>query len=206
MWSPIAAGLLTGKYRRGQQPPERSRQLTGWDESPVRDEGALYDIVDELVAIGDARGLSAAQVSLAWLLGRPGVSSLIVGARTEQQLADNLAAAELHLTEDERTRLDRVSAPALIYPYWHHAKSRLRPGSVVPNGRRPAATPNGTSARSTSVTQHRQSADSAVAGKPLLELMDAGRSGGTGVSSSRLPGSCCTAVFMREIPRARRLR
>ncbi|TBB14988.1 aldo/keto reductase (plasmid) [Rhizobium ruizarguesonis] len=134
VWSPLAAGLLTGKYRRDQQAPEGSRQLNGWGEPPVRDEDALYNIVDELVAIGDVRGVSAAQMSLAWLLGRPGVSSLIVGARTEQQLVDNLAAADLHLTDDERARLDRVSAPALIYPFWHHAKSasdRLGPHDIV---------------------------------------------------------------------------
>ncbi|MBY5766669.1 aldo/keto reductase [Rhizobium leguminosarum] len=135
VWSPLAAGLLTGKYRRDQQAPEGSRQLNGWGEPPVRDEDALYNIVDELVAIGDARGVSAAQVSLAWLLARPGVSSLIVGARTEQQLIDNLAAADLHLTDDERVRLERVSAPALIYPFWHHVKSasdRLGPHDIVP--------------------------------------------------------------------------
>nr|WP_276330407.1 aldo/keto reductase [Paracoccus versutus] len=61
VWSPLAAGLLSGKYRRGQQPPEGSRQLSGWGEPPVRDEDALYNIVDELVAIGDARGVSAAR-------------------------------------------------------------------------------------------------------------------------------------------------
>ncbi|WP_415853687.1 aldo/keto reductase [Sinomonas sp. G460-2] len=135
VWSPLAGGLLSGKYRRGKQAPEGSRQLTAWDEPPVRDDDALYDIVEELVEIGDARGVSAAQVSLAWLLGRPGVSSLIVGARTEQQLVDNLAAADLQLTSDERERLDKVSAPPLIYPYWHHAKSasdRLGPHDIVP--------------------------------------------------------------------------
>ncbi|MDS2171852.1 aldo/keto reductase [Nesterenkonia sp. CL21] len=136
VWSPLAAGLLSGKYRRGQDAPEGSRQLTGWGEPPVRDVDALYDIVDELAAIGDARGVSAAQVSLAWLLGRPGISSLIVGARTEQQLTDNLAAAELVLTDEERARLDAVSAPPLLYPYWHHAKSasdRLGPHDIVAN-------------------------------------------------------------------------
>jgi diketogulonate reductase-like aldo/keto reductase len=80
--------------------------------------------------------MTSAQVSLAWLLGRPGVSSLVVGAKTEQQLLDNLAAADITLTETERGRLDEVSAPPLIYPYWHHAKSasdRLGPHDIVPN-------------------------------------------------------------------------
>ena len=123
VWSPLAGGLLSGKYRRGQQGPAGSRQLTDWDEPPVRDPDALYDTVDALVEIGEAHGVSAAQVAIAWLLGRPAVSSVIVGARTDDQLADNLAAAELQLSDEERARLDAVSAPPLLYPYWHQAKS-----------------------------------------------------------------------------------
>jgi len=68
-------------------------------------------------------GVSAAQVGLAWTLGRPGVSSLIVGARTEEQLADNLAAVEVELSQDERRRLDELSALPLLYPFWHQAAS-----------------------------------------------------------------------------------
>jgi diketogulonate reductase-like aldo/keto reductase len=62
-------------------------------------------------------------VAIAWLLGRPGVSSVVIGARTDEQLADNLAAAELELSAEERSRLDEVSAPPLLYPYWHQAKT-----------------------------------------------------------------------------------
>jgi len=123
VWSPLAGGLLSGKYRRGEEGPAGSRQLSGWEEPPVRDEDALFDIVDVLVEIGEAHGVSAAQVALAWTLGRPGVASLVIGARTDEQLEDNLAAAELQLSADERDRLDRVSAPPLLYPYWHQAKT-----------------------------------------------------------------------------------
>ena len=123
VWSPLAGGLLSGKYRRGQEGPEGSRQLTDWNEPPVRDEDALYDIVDALVEIADAHDASAAQVALAWTLGRPGVASVIIGARTDEQLADNLGAADLELTGEERTRLDELSAPPLLYPYWHQAKT-----------------------------------------------------------------------------------
>jgi aryl-alcohol dehydrogenase-like predicted oxidoreductase len=123
VWSPLAGGLLSGKYRRDEQGPEGARQLTEWDEPPVYDEEALHDVVDVLVEIADDRGVSAAQVALAWLLGRPGVSSLVIGARTDEQLADNLAAADLELSAEERTRLDEVSAPPLIYPHWHQAKT-----------------------------------------------------------------------------------
>src|SRR3954452_6439108 len=98
VWSPIAGGLLSGKYRRGQDGPEGSRHLTDWNEPPVHDEDALYDLIDVLVEVGEAHGVSAAQVTLAWLLARPGVTSLVIGARTDEQLSDNLAAASLELT------------------------------------------------------------------------------------------------------------
>jgi aryl-alcohol dehydrogenase-like predicted oxidoreductase len=121
VWSPLAGGLLSGKYRRGQEWPAGSRHLTDWGEPPIRDLERLYDIVDALVEIGAARGASAAQVALAWLLGRPGVATVVVGARTSEQLADNLGAADLVLADDERSRLDEVSALPLIYPHWHQA-------------------------------------------------------------------------------------
>jgi aryl-alcohol dehydrogenase-like predicted oxidoreductase len=134
VWSPLAGGLLSGKYRRGQEGPAGARQLTDWDEPPVRDEDALYDVVDALIEIADGHGVSAAQVALAWLRDRPGVASVIVGARTDEQLADNLAAAELVLADDELARLEQVSRPPLIYPYWHQAKTaadRLGPADLA---------------------------------------------------------------------------
>ncbi len=123
VWSPIAGGLLSGKYRRNQQAPEGSRHLTEWSEPPVHDQEKLYDIVDKLVQIGDGHGVSAAQVALAYVLAKPGVTSVIVGARTEEQLTDNLAAADLSLSEDELTALDEVSKYPLPYPFWHQANS-----------------------------------------------------------------------------------
>jgi aryl-alcohol dehydrogenase-like predicted oxidoreductase len=132
VWSPLAGGLLSGKYRRDQDAPE-GRHVEGWDEPPVYDTDKLYDTVEVLVEISEGRGVSAAQVALSWLLGRPGVASVIVGARTDEQLADNLEAAELELSEEERQRLDEVSAPPLIYPFWHQAKTasdRLGPADL----------------------------------------------------------------------------
>jgi len=123
VWSPLAGGLLSGKYRRGEQGPAGSRHLTDWNEPPVRDEDATYDVIEAAVEIASARGVSAAQVSLAWLLGRPGISSLVIGARTDEQLADNLAAASLELSAEERARLDAVSAPPLLYPHWHQVRT-----------------------------------------------------------------------------------
>jgi aryl-alcohol dehydrogenase-like predicted oxidoreductase len=121
VWSPLAGGLLSGKYRRDQRGPEGSRQLTDWNEPPVRDPDQLYDIVDALVEIAARREVSAAQVALAWVAGRPGVTSVLVGARTDEQLADNLGAAELRLDDADRGRLDDLSRPPLLYPFWHQA-------------------------------------------------------------------------------------
>jgi aryl-alcohol dehydrogenase-like predicted oxidoreductase len=144
VWSPLAGGLLSGKYRRGAEAPEGSRHLTDWNEPPVHDEDKVYDTVDALVAIGEELGVSAAQVALAWVLGRPAVSTVVVGARTTEQLRDNLAAAGLVLGDEHRRRLDDVSAQRLLYPYWHQAKTardRLSPAdlSLLGPPSRPAA-------------------------------------------------------------------
>jgi aryl-alcohol dehydrogenase-like predicted oxidoreductase len=89
----------------------------------VYDEDKLYDTIEVLVEVAEVHGVSAAQVALAWLLARPGVTSVVVGARTEEQLADNLAAASLELSAEERERLEQVSRPPLIYPFWHQRAS-----------------------------------------------------------------------------------
>ena len=134
VWSPLAGGLLSGKFRRDAAQPENSRHLSGWNEPPVRNEDRLYDTIEVLLDVAKAHGVSTAQVALAWLLGRPGVTSLVIGARTDEQLADNLAAADLVLSSDERAALDQVSTPALIYPYWHQAQTandRLSPADLA---------------------------------------------------------------------------
>ncbi|MFN4142258.1 aldo/keto reductase [Aestuariivirga sp.] len=134
VWSPIAGGLLSGKFRRSSPPPEISRHTAGWGEPPIRDEERLYRIIDALVTVADARGVSAAQVALAWLAARPGVANIIVGARNEAQLRDNLAAASLSLSAEERRLLDEVSQLPLIYPYWHQmstAGNRLGPADLA---------------------------------------------------------------------------
>jgi aryl-alcohol dehydrogenase-like predicted oxidoreductase len=133
VWSPLAGGLLSGKYRRDSRPTEGSRQLTEWDEPPVRDEGKLYDTVDVLLSVAEARGATPAQVAIAWLLARPAVTSVVIGARTDEQLADNLRAADVRLSEEDMKRLDEVSAQPLLYPYWHQAKTsadRLGPADL----------------------------------------------------------------------------
>ena len=123
IWSPLAGGLLSGKYRRGEPPPPGSRHAGEWDEPPVYDEDKLYETVEVLVEIAEGHGVSPARVALAWLLTRPGISTLIIAARHDEQLTGNLAAADLKLSADEIERLEAVSRPPLIYPYWHQKNS-----------------------------------------------------------------------------------
>jgi aryl-alcohol dehydrogenase-like predicted oxidoreductase len=133
VWSPLAGGLLSGKHRRDKT-AEGSRFTGGWKEPPIRDENALWTIVDELVAVAKAHEVSAAQVALAWLLERPSVTSLVIGGRTEAQFRDNLACVDVKLSEGERARLDKASEPPLIYPYWHQswtAKDRFGPADLA---------------------------------------------------------------------------
>jgi aryl-alcohol dehydrogenase-like predicted oxidoreductase len=121
IWSPLAGGLLSGKYRRNQDSPEGTRFSEGWQEPPIHDEKRLFDLIETLVEVGDAHGVSAAQVALAWITERPGVTSAVIGARKAHQLEDNLASAQLELSADEHAAIERVSRPHLIYPYWHQA-------------------------------------------------------------------------------------
>jgi len=141
VWSPLAGGLLSGKYRRNRPAPDGARQLTDWGEPPVYDQERLHDTVEVLVEIAAAHQASPSQVALAWLLGRPAVSTVIIGARTDEQLADNLGAAQLQLSAQERRRLDVVSAPPMIYPYWHQratASDRLSAADLSLLGPRPS--------------------------------------------------------------------
>ena len=130
VWTPLGGGWLTGKYRRGRTMPEGTRVAMKFPEPPIYNQERLYDIIEVLVAVAAGRKVSAAQVALAWLLGRPGVSGVVLGARNEAQLADNLGAAEIALTAEERAKLDAVSKLNLIYPFWHQvltAKDRFGP-------------------------------------------------------------------------------
>lgn len=131
VWSPLAGGLLSGKYYRDEEGPAGARHSGSWGEPPIANWDAVYDVIDVVREIGKERGVSGAQVALSWLLGRPAITSLVIGARTISQLEDNLAAAELTLTEEERARLDKASLPELRYPYWHQrATARARLGAA----------------------------------------------------------------------------
>lgn len=122
VWSPLAAGLLTGKHTREMPVAAGSRQAAGWTEPPIRDQERLWEIVDVLTAVGAKHNVESAQIALAWLLTRPAISSLVVGGRTEEHFTNNFRALGVKLDQEDLARLDLVSQPHLIYPYWHQAQ------------------------------------------------------------------------------------
>jgi aryl-alcohol dehydrogenase-like predicted oxidoreductase len=116
VWSPLAGGLLSGKYSRMNQKPADSRR-NNYD-FPIVDKERVWNILDAMAPIAKARGCSPARLSIAWLLAKPVVTSVIIGAKRLDQLQDNLAAAELILTQDELRQLDEVSVLPPEYPGW----------------------------------------------------------------------------------------
>lgn len=129
VWSPLAGGLLSGKFGPGSNGPEGARRAA-FDFPPVDKERA-WKCIDVMREIGQAHGVSVARVALAYVLAKPFVTSVIIGAKTEEQLDDNLAAASLALSADDMARLDAVSALPAEYPGWMLARqgSERRPAS-----------------------------------------------------------------------------
>jgi len=119
VWSPLGWGRLTGKIRRGSGVPAQSRlHVTAKYGPPLEDE-YVYTVVDALDALAEETGKSVPQIALNWLLQRPTVANVIVGARNEEQLRHNLGALGWNLTPEQVARLDAASAVTPAYPYWH---------------------------------------------------------------------------------------
>jgi aryl-alcohol dehydrogenase-like predicted oxidoreductase len=121
VWSPLGWGRLTGKIRRGQPLPEQSRLQSKLNRDigpPVPDE-QIYNVVDAIDVIAKETGKTVPQIALNWLLQRPSVSSVIIGARNEEQLRQNLASVGWNLTAEQVKQLDDASATTPAYPYWH---------------------------------------------------------------------------------------
>jgi aryl-alcohol dehydrogenase-like predicted oxidoreductase len=125
VWSPLAGGLLSGKYTR-EKPAGDGGRLTGFDFLP-HDREKGYQVVEKLRAIGAAHGVSPAQIALAWLLAQTHVASVLIGANKRAQLDDNLGAVNVNLTAEEIAELDRLTAPALIYPNWFNKRTADAP-------------------------------------------------------------------------------
>jgi aryl-alcohol dehydrogenase-like predicted oxidoreductase len=123
-WSPLGGGFLTGKYRRGKPRPEGARRTNPKDQFLQFDEEKGFVIVDELERIAGNHNATIAQAALNYLLRKPGVSSVIIGARTGDQLADTLMTTEWEMTPDEVKTLDALSMPPTVYPYWMLERNR----------------------------------------------------------------------------------
>jgi len=123
VWSPLGWGRLTGKLRRGQPKPAVSRLNTALvvDKGPQVEDEYLYTVVDALDAVAQETGRTVPQVALNWLLQRPTVANVIVGARNEEQLRQNLGAVGWALTKEQIAKLDAASDRPKTYPYWHQA-------------------------------------------------------------------------------------
>jgi aryl-alcohol dehydrogenase-like predicted oxidoreductase len=121
VWSPLASGMLSGKYRRNKPMPQDARVAQGGSPVPSKtiNSERLYNIIDRLDSIAKETGKTVSQVSLNWLLQRPTVSNIIIGARNEEQLKQNLDAVGWNLTVDQVKSLDEVSEVFPAYPYWH---------------------------------------------------------------------------------------
>jgi aryl-alcohol dehydrogenase-like predicted oxidoreductase len=132
VWSPLGWGRLTGKLRRGQPIPEVSRLHKTAEMGPQVPEEYLYTVVDALDAVAKETGKTVPQVALNWLLQRPTVSSIIIGARNEEQLRQNLASEGWNLTSDQIARLDSASEQPSIYPYWHQRQFTERNPLPIP--------------------------------------------------------------------------
>jgi len=122
VWSPLGWGRLTGRLRRGQPLPEVSRLHKTAEAGPQISDEYLYTVVDALDQVAAETGKTVPQVALNWLLQRPTVSSVIVGARNEEQLRQNLGATGWNLTKAQVQTLDKASEQPAIYPYWHQRK------------------------------------------------------------------------------------
>ena len=126
VWSPLGWGRLTGKIRRGQPLPETSRLHKAADPGPQMTDEYLYKVVDALDEVANETGKTVPQVALNWLVQRPTVSSIILGARNEAQLKQNLGAVGWNLTADQVAKLDEASAVQPAYPYWHQRNATER--------------------------------------------------------------------------------
>jgi aryl-alcohol dehydrogenase-like predicted oxidoreductase len=122
VWSPLGWGRLTGKIRRGQAPPEVSRLPKTAEMGPPVSDEYLHKIVDAIDEIAAETGKSVSQIALRWLLQRPSVASVIIGARNEDQLRQNLGAVGWELTSEQMKKLDEASEIQRPYPYWHQTQ------------------------------------------------------------------------------------
>ncbi len=137
VWSPLGWGRLTGKIRRGQPLPKVSRLHKAGDVGPQVSDEYLYKVVDALDEVAKETGKTVPQIALNWLLQRPTISTVIIGARNEEQLRQNLEATGWNLTAEQIAKLDAASDVKPVYPYWHQRDAFVErnPAAAAPESK-----------------------------------------------------------------------
>ncbi|KOF09380.1 aldo/keto reductase [Planococcus glaciei] len=129
IWSALGEGLLNGKIGRNKQTPENTRQGGGWPEPWVQDQERLYQVIDALEEVAANHNASVPQIAYAWVRDRPNVGPIVIAARNEEQLKENIASFDIQLSQEEQDRIETVARPVPIYPNWHRAMNSLELGS-----------------------------------------------------------------------------
>ena len=129
IWSPLGEGLLNGKIGRNKTAPENTRQGAGWPEPWIQDQERLYQIIDALEEVAANQNASVPQIAYAWVRDRPNVGPIVIAARNEEQLKENIASFDIQLTKEEQDKIEAVARPVPIYPLWHRAMSAPEMGS-----------------------------------------------------------------------------
>ncbi|WP_053216988.1 aldo/keto reductase [Virgibacillus senegalensis] len=129
IWSPLGEGLLNGKIGRNKSAPENTRQGGGWSEPWVQDQERLYQVIDALEEVAANHDATVPQIAYTWVKDRPNVGPIVIAARNEQQLRENIASFDIQLTQEEHDRIESVARPVPIYPNWHRAMNSLEMGS-----------------------------------------------------------------------------
>ena len=137
VWSPLAGGLLTGKYARGEGDAAQGEGRRAKLDFPRIDKALAFDLIEAMRPMAESRGVAISAIAIAWLLHRSAVSTVIVGARRPDQLADNLASSDVELTAEELARLDALGTPEPEYPHWAIASQNTRHGFRVSPRRQP---------------------------------------------------------------------
>ncbi|PAF17804.1 aldo/keto reductase [Terribacillus saccharophilus] len=129
IWSPLGEGLLNGKIGRNKTAPENTRQGGGWSEPWVQNQERLYKVIDALEEVAANHNASVPQITYAWVRDRPNVGPIVIAARNEEQLKENIASFDIKLTQEEHDLIESAARPAPIYPLWHRAMSSFEKGS-----------------------------------------------------------------------------
>jgi aryl-alcohol dehydrogenase-like predicted oxidoreductase len=120
-WSPLAGGLLTGKYRKGEARPQGARYEKENSAPFQRDHAPAFDVIESVISLAETKGVAPSQFALAWVMGQPGVTSPIIGPRTMEQMEDNLAALEVKITDEDRVAIDKIMEPGSNISVYYQA-------------------------------------------------------------------------------------